>query len=116
MRSTTPHRTSAQYAARMFTTCVLLPCLALAAIAAVATATTARTVATEQSAAQVCFPASAWSGDDTERPCTTATRPQEDGSGALLLGTVGADRARCVIPNAAEESGRFVIHCKRVGR
>lgn len=72
-------------------------------------------VATSQPAAEVCFPAKLWSAANPEdRPCTTVRRPAEDGSGDLILGTVGADAATCAIPNPYEERGRFVIHCHRV--
>jgi len=83
-------------------------------------ATTGHTVvATEQSATEICFPARLWGGPGStaspeDRPCITVNRPQEDGSGALTLGTVGADAAVCTIPNPYEERQRFTIRCHRV--
>lgn len=100
----------------LWTRCVLLPCLALLAVAAVAMASEGgRIVATSQAGAEVCFPAKSWDAPNAEdRPCTTVYRPYEDGSGELILGSVGADAATCTIPNVYEERGHFAIQCHRV--
>jgi hypothetical protein len=60
-----------------------------------------------------CFPAATWSADDGQRPCYRITRPAEDGSGRLVLGTAAQAQATCVIPNVAEEPRRFAIRCTR---
>lgn len=120
------------YAVRMYCLCVLLPCLALAAIGAVACAAEAAPhvpasphahgsgiiAATEAPGVEICFPVSDWStaygASAEDRPCDLLGRPQEDGSSSLILGTIGADAAVCVIPNPYEERGRFTIQCHRV--
>lgn len=86
------------------------------AVSAPRTAVPIRVLATEAAAVEICFPVADWNGTAPaeDRPCTSVTRPYEDGSGRLTLGTVGADAANCVIPNVYEERGRFAIHCKRV--
>lgn len=74
-------------------------------------------VATSQVGAEVCYPAKAWdtgTANPEDRPCTTVMRPYEDGSGDLILGTVGGDAAVCTIPNVFEERGHFAIKCHRV--
>jgi hypothetical protein len=70
--------------------------------------------ATEAPAVEVCFPAADWSAREEDRPCDLLKRPQEDGSGRLTLGTLGADAAVCIIPNPWEERGRFAIRCRRL--
>jgi hypothetical protein len=70
--------------------------------------------ATEHPAAEICFPKAAWSAIAEDRPCYLIERPQEDGSGSLRLGTVGADAAVCAIPNVQEEQGHFAVQCHRV--
>lgn len=76
-----------------------------------------RYVATEAEGIEVCFPARSWNTGTAsyeDRPCDLLRRPQEDGSGRLYLGTIGADAAVCVIPNPYEERGRFAVRCHRV--
>jgi hypothetical protein len=120
-----------RYAARMFTICVLLPCLALVAIGVIACATANGSTyvpskphssgvyaATEAPGVEICFPSADWStaygASAEDRPCDLLGRPQEDGSSRLYLGTVGADAAVCTIPNPYEERGHFTIQCRRV--
>jgi hypothetical protein len=73
---------------------------------------------TEAAATQICFPARSWStaygASAEDRPCDVLFRPQEDGSTRLVLGTVGADAAVCVVPNPYEERGHFDVECHRV--
>jgi hypothetical protein len=90
--------------------------LALLALLAPASASTAPTpiTATESHAAEICFPQRLWSARQEDDPCYLIGRPQEDRSGFLTLGTIGADAATCVIPNVFEERGRFSIRCHRV--
>jgi hypothetical protein len=71
---------------------------------------------TEAPAAQVCFPKRAWSASPDDRPCYRFLRPQEDGSGRLIVGTFSTTEAVCPIPNVTEERGRFALHCHRVPR
>lgn len=126
-RNPTPQRSAAPRAARTTTTSihrsarrlyclgVLLPTLAVGAVAGIATAAeSAPVTATQAPAAEICFPAGEWSARAEDRPCDLVSRPQEDGSGDLILGTVGADAADCTIPNPYEERGHFVVHCHRV--
>lgn len=70
--------------------------------------------ATEAPAVEVCFRTADWDARGEDRPCDVLERPQEDGSGRLTLGTLGADAAVCVVPNPYEERGRFAIRCRRV--
>jgi hypothetical protein len=108
------------HAVRLWLVGVALPCLAMLAIASVAIACDGGTVTTtEHRAAEICFPAASWGGPGStasaeDRPCDVIGRPQEDGSGSLRLGTVGADAAVCTIPNPYEERGRFAVRCHRV--
>jgi hypothetical protein len=53
--------------------------LAVAAIAAALLASTALGNDSD-SQSRVCFPASAWNADDTQRPCARLVRVLEDGS------------------------------------
>jgi hypothetical protein len=104
----------------------IAPFIILAALAIVCVTLTAcafaegefTVTATESDAAEVCFPRADWStaygASAEDRPCYTISRPQEDTSGRLLLGTLGADAATCVIPNVFEERGHFAIHCHRL--
>jgi hypothetical protein len=64
--------------------------------------------------AEVCFPRESWDANIEDLPCDILNEPQEDGSGMLILGTLGSDAAECLIPNPYEERGQFVIHCHRV--
>lgn len=68
----------------------------------------------EAPGAEICFPVADWSAYSEDRPCDLLSRPQEDGSGRLVLGTLGADAAVCVLPNPAEERGKFGAKCNRV--
>jgi hypothetical protein len=81
-----------------------------------ASASSTDVTATEHVATEICFPVADWNGTASpeDRPCDTLYRPFEDGSSQLLLGTIGADAATCVVPNVFEERGRFVIHCHRL--
>lgn len=73
--------------------------------------------ATSQVGAEVCFPFQLWDPANKDRvPCDIINAPQEDGSGRLYLGTLSNDQAECLIPNPAEERGRFTIQCHRVRR
>lgn len=74
-------------------------------------------VATEGPGAEACFPAKVWNRGvvaEEKRPCDVLYRPQEDGSGTLVLGSEVADYAVCTIPNPREEHGHFTIRCHRV--
>jgi hypothetical protein len=73
--------------------------------------------ATESRAVEICFPSADWSTGTVsaeDRPCDVLSRPEEDGSGRLVLGTLGADAATCRIPNVYEERGRFTVVCHRL--
>lgn len=115
--------TSLRYALRMWTLCVLLPCLSLALIGGVATAAQDVTpqakagyVYTSEGtgAERVCFPASEWApAPDSQRPCYTVARLYEDGSGHLVLGSASQPKADCIVPNVSEERGTFSIQCER---
>lgn len=117
--------TDVRYAVKMWCLCVALPCLALCIIGVLATVAegagytptkphgSGAYVSTEGRAITDCFPAASWDGIDLERPCTTVTRPQEDGSGRLLLGTASSILAACIIPNPYEERGTFALKCQR---
>lgn len=74
-----PSPTDTRYALRIWTLCVLLPCLALAAIGAIA-CTTAHGATTIEPTDSACFPAGAWGpAPDTIRPCVTlyANAPEQ---------------------------------------
>jgi hypothetical protein len=90
--------------------------LALTALSLLGAGHSAPVTATESPAAEICFPARLWSSSASaeDRPCDLIGRPQEDGSGLLTLGTIGADAAVCVIPNVYEERGHFSVRCHRV--
>jgi hypothetical protein len=87
--------------------------LTLLAVPVTAAASVVVTV-TEGPALLTCFPAESWDGRSEDRPCDVIGQPEEDGSGFLRLGTVGAAAAACTIPNPYEERGRFAIRCHRV--
>lgn len=77
--------TSARYALRMWTLCVLLPCLALVAIGCGAVAAEGAkvgpSIVTAEASPRVCFPAAQWGpAPDSVRPCVRITRVLEDGS------------------------------------
>jgi hypothetical protein len=91
----------------------LLTALALLAPTTAPVASTPVT-ATESPAAEICFPQKSWDARQEDDPCDLIGRPEEDGSGFLYLGTIGADAATCIIPNVFEERGRFSIACHRV--
>lgn len=73
--------------------------------------------AASQVGAEVCFPFASWSAWSVDNaPCYTVPHPQEDGSGAIYVGTVANDLAVCVIPNVQEERGHFAAQCHRLSR
>lgn len=106
--------------ARSYLAALVLPLLVVGAMVAAVTLAKAspdhrpHTVATEQAAVEVCFPRDAWDAHYSGRPCYTLSRPYEDGSGYLYVGTITYDRARCVIPNVQEERGHFTVKCHRI--
>lgn len=117
--------TDVRYAVKMWCLCVALPCLALCIIGAVATIAEAAPytptkphssgvyASTEGPVVQSCFSAASWDAIDLQRPCTTVTRPYEDGSSAVYMGTPTDYIAKCIIPNPYEERGAFKLECHR---
>lgn len=71
-------------------------------------------VAVQGRGVETCFGFASWDASLDLVPCYTLTPPQEDGSGALYIGTLSNDKAVCVIPNVDEERNRFTIQCRKV--
>lgn len=85
-----------RYALRMFSLCVLLPCLALAAIGVAATAAHADQYAASKT---TCFSAADWDANLGNVPCTTVLRPDNDVV-QVFQGTSTRDQSICTISTA----------------
>lgn len=94
-----------RYALRMWTVCVLLPCLGIALVGVIACATAH---ADQWAPAKTnCFSAADWDANLDRLPCTTVYQPDND-MVRVVQGTAITAQAECVI--STSEIGDAVCH------